>query len=405
MQTPRSVLWRGGALLAAGLALAACGAKHSPAVAGDSLVVFPPPPDTARVQFLTRITSVADLREPRSRSFLSWLVGEAEVDSVALIIRPYGVTISGGKIYVCDIGLPGLEVLDLESRTLEHIPAGGPQRLGRPINCFADGSGDLYVTDLGLGGVVVLRSAGESRWPVGGDSLGQPGDVFVTRDRIWITDNEARRVRVYDKTSREHLYSFPDGVEPMEPGGLGRPANLYVWRDEVYVSDQLGGKVEVYSTAGRHLRTIGARGTGFGQFSLPKGVAVDEEGLVYVVDARFENVQIFDREGQLLTFFGGPYRGPGYMSLPAKVIVDYAHLDYFRQYVHPQFELQHLIFVTNQSGPDRISVYGFVRPRKSPPVPESAPPAVPPYAGQRSAGALPPRTALAMRHGETPGRR
>ncbi|UCF41357.1 MAG: hypothetical protein JSW43_03225, partial [Gemmatimonadota bacterium] len=211
-----------------------------------------------------------------------------------------------------------------------------------------------------------LDSAGIYRGSVGADSVSQPGDVFVTENRIWISDYAIRGVRVFDRSSWEYLYSFPDSVQPRDPGGLARPANLFVWRDEVYVSDQLGAKVEVYSTDGDHLRTIGSRGVGFGQFSLPKGLAVDEAGRIYVVDARFENVQIFDNDGRLLTFFGGPYRGPGYMSLPAKVTVDYAHLDYFRPYVHPQFELEHLIFVTNQSGPDRISVYGFVRARERP---------------------------------------
>jgi hypothetical protein len=359
--------WRLSAILLAVGLVNGCGGKHTSSVAVDSLVVFPPPPDTARIQFLTRITSASDLREPQSRSFLSWLVGESEVDSVNLIVRPYGLAIGSSKIYVCDLGLPGLEVLHLEHQTLEHIYAGGPERLGRPVNCHLDDAGNLYVADLGRGEVLVLDSAGQYQGSVGADSVGEPGDVFVSQDRIWISDNAARRVRVFDRVSREHLYSFPDGLQPRDPGGLGRPANLYVWRDEVYVSDQLGAKVEVYSTDGTHLRTIGGRGGGFGQFALPKGIAVDEEGRVYVVDARFENVQIFDREGQLLTFFGGPYRGPGYMSLPAKVIVDYAHLEYFRRYVHPQFELQHLIFVTNQSGPDRISIYGFVGPRRPPP--------------------------------------
>jgi hypothetical protein len=71
---------------------------------------------------------------------------------------------------------------------------------------------------------------------------------------------------------------------------------------------------------------------------------------------------MFDREGDLLMFMGGPYAGPGYMWLPAKVVVDYDNMDYFRQYVHEGFDLRYLIFVTNQFGPDKISVYGFVGP-------------------------------------------
>jgi hypothetical protein len=79
-----------------------------------------------------------------------------------------------------------------------------------------------------------------------------------------------------------------------------------------------------------------------------------------VVDAGFENVQIFDKEGQLLMFFGGPYNGPGDMWLPAKVIIDYNNLEYFQKYVHNNFNLKYLIFVTNQYGPDKVNVYGFV---------------------------------------------
>jgi len=81
------------------------------------------------------------------------------------------------------------------------------------------------------------------------------------------------------------------------------------------------------------------------------------------VDAAFENVQIFDKEGKLLMFFGGTYQGPGYMWLPAKVIIDYDNLKYFQKYVYKDFKLKYLIFVTNQYGPDKVSVYGFIEPR------------------------------------------
>ena len=60
-------------------------------------------------------------------------------------------------------------------------------------------------------------------------------------------------------------------------------------------------------------------------------------------------------------FFGGGGNGPGDMMLPAKVAIDYDHLEYFREYVHPDFDLEHLIFVTNQTGPSKLSVYGFIR--------------------------------------------
>ncbi|MEZ4999553.1 MAG: hypothetical protein R2744_00210 [Bacteroidales bacterium] len=93
----------------------------------------------------------------------------------------------------------------------------------------------------------------------------------------------------------------------------------------------------------------------------PKGIAVDRNRNIYVVDAAFENVQIFNSSGQLLMFFGGPYRSPGDMWLPADVTTDYENLGYFEKFVDPDFELQFIIYVTNQYGPGKIGVYGFVK--------------------------------------------
>ncbi len=58
--------------------------------------------------------------------------------------------------------------------------------------------------------------------------------------------------------------------------------------------------------------------------------------------------------------FGGSYNGPGRMNLPAGIAVDYNLVDYFRPLVFEGFDLHYLIFVTNQFGPDKINVYGFI---------------------------------------------
>ncbi len=63
-------------------------------------------------------------------------------------------------------------------------------------------------------------------------------------------------------------------------------------------------------------------------------------------------------------FFGGHYSKPGDMWLPAGVAIDYDNLQFFSEYVDKRFDLQYLIFVTNQYGPEKISVYGFVKPAK-----------------------------------------
>jgi hypothetical protein len=51
------------------------------------------------------------------------------------------------------------------------------------------------------------------------------------------------------------------------------------------------------------------------------------------------------------------------MYLPAKVIIDYSHLSYYEKFVDPAFRLKYLIFVTNQYGPDKVTVYGRIEPK------------------------------------------
>ncbi|RIK42280.1 MAG: hypothetical protein DCC58_11200 [Chloroflexi bacterium] len=52
-------------------------------------------------------------------------------------------------------------------------------------------------------------------------------------------------------------------------------------------------------------------GTGDGQFSRPRGIAIAPDGRIYVVDARNVRVQIFDAAGQYLAQFGGEGFGAG----------------------------------------------------------------------------------------------
>jgi DNA-binding beta-propeller fold protein YncE len=123
-------------------------------------------------------------------------------------------------------------------------------------------------------------------------------------------------------------------------------------------------KVKVFSADGRFIRSAGGYGSYAGQLMRPKGIAVDSVSNLYVVDAAFENVQIFNSLGNVLMFFGGPYKTHGDMWLPADVTISYTGLEYFNRFVDPRFSLEYLIFVTNQYGPDKLNVYGFLQPVK-----------------------------------------
>jgi DNA-binding beta-propeller fold protein YncE len=318
--------------------------------------MYPPPPDTARVQFLTFISSERDLG--RGRSTFSKVVGEK--DQVKAISKPYGLAVRGDKLYVCDEAIFGVDIVDLAKREISFFQPPNPHPIQRAINCAVDEDGNLYVTDTGAKTLHVYDSTGTFVADFGAEDGGSPVDVVVVKDRIYVSNlSGERRIRVYDRATRQPLLGFPDAT-PADSIGLAAPANLFVANDTVYVSDLMKQRVLVYTSDGQFVRTIGRPGLGPATFSRPKGIAVSKDGVVYVVDGAFDNVQLFNTEGRALMFFGGPGDKPGAMVLPAKVVLDYDHLDRFRQYVAPGYDLKYLIFVTNQFGFWKIGVYGFV---------------------------------------------
>ncbi len=59
-----------------------------------------------------------------------------------------------------------------------------------------------------------------------------------------------------------------------------------------------------------------------GTFSLPEGVAVDDDGNVYVTDTFNNRVEIFDADGKFISMFGKNGDGPGDLERPKGIAVD-----------------------------------------------------------------------------------
>jgi DNA-binding beta-propeller fold protein YncE len=189
----------------------------------------------------------------------------------------------------------------------------------------------------------------------------KPAGIALHQNSIYLTDSKNSTVRVYDKTTRQLTRTFPQN-ETDEKKRLFMPTNVAVdSKGQVVVSDTGGFAVKIYDSEGRHVRTLGELGISPGQFAMPKGVGVDGEGRVYVLDAAAPVIQMFDSEGRLLMFFGQPQSsGPGGLWLPAGLAVDRDNVGLFQKYVAPGFKLEYIILVTNQVGPRKVSVYGFI---------------------------------------------
>ena len=66
--------------------------------------------------------------------------------------------------------------------------------------------------------------------------------------------------------------------------------NIY---NVVYTAELLNHRVSVFTCEGKFLTSFGSYGSGPGQFSGPRGIAVDKNGVVYVSDTGNNRLQLF----------------------------------------------------------------------------------------------------------------
>ncbi|HSO86724.1 MAG TPA: hypothetical protein VLQ91_09255 [Draconibacterium sp.] len=325
---------------------------------GKTLVIYPAPPDTARIQYLTSYSSSTDVTGGQNK-VMKTIFGE---EGPKIISKPMGIEINKNKIYICDIDIGGLEIIDLEKNKFDFFVPEGKGALKLPLNCFVDEKGFLYIADGNRRQIVIFNEQGNYVNAFGQEGDYKPTDVFVYDNKIWVV-NIKNQVDVYDvDQGNKFLFSFPK-KEDDKIGNLYQPTNIYIQDNKIYVTDFGDFKIKIYTLDGEFLNSVGSYGKNVGQFVRPKGIAVDNESNLYVVDAGFENTQIFDKGSRLLMFFGGTYNGPGGMYLPSGITIDYNHLKYYEKFVDPDFHLKYLIFITNQYGPDKVNVYGAIEPK------------------------------------------
>ena len=328
-------------------------------------VFFPPPPEVPRLQFLASYTREEDVTGGSS-SFRNFVMGD-EKQQEAGIIKPYGVSMSEGSILVCDTAWRRVWELDLIDHEMRAMSAGeGGSELRKPVNVAVDVDAKRYVVDVGLKRVIVFDSHGKFVKAIGDPEKWSPTAVAIHNTELYVTDVTAGQVVVFDKETTVEVRRI--GTRGSADGQLFLPTNIAVAPSgHILVSDTGNFRVVEFDATGKFLRNLGSLGRAPGQFARPKGIAVDREGRMYVVDTAFENVQIFDAEGRLLMFFGFPGAGPGAINLPADVAIDYDNTSYFDSKVAPGKKLEYLVLVTSQYGPNKVNVYGFLKPEDGKP--------------------------------------
>ncbi len=325
----------------------------------EETAFFPALPQSPKLQFLTAITTEEDIGGAASSGGLKeWLVGGRQAKK--MIARPQDFGAVKGRIYILDRTFRKILFIDLAKKTLNQIEDQKEGAIGDPMGLWVSEDDVKYIADTGRKQILVfdkdnqfVRAYGET------DQFDRPADVAVYQDKLYVIEFKKSVVQVVDKTSGKTIQTI--GKPGGEDGEFNRPTHVTVDREgNIYVNDSFNFRIQKFDPSGKYLKQYGYQGDTLGGFARPKGIDVDRDGFVYVVDGAFENAQIFDQKStDLVMFFGGYGPHTGSMYLPSGLHLDYDNVDYFKQYVDPNFKVDYLVYVGNLLGDHKVNVYGF----------------------------------------------
>jgi DNA-binding beta-propeller fold protein YncE len=304
------------------------------------------------------------------RSAMEDLIYGKEATPTMNIHKPYGARLHDGKLYVCDIGGHCLSVLDLKERVVKVLGVSGGQQLQTPADLAIAPDGIKYLADRNLGQIILFDPSDRQ---ISSFALRdfKPVALALWGDELYVCDAASQRVVVLDRRTGQSLRTIGEPVDAargIKDGQFAMPIGIaFDPRGDLWVTDMMLCRAQKFSRDGKFVASLGTRSDAVGAMNRPKQIAIDKEGILYIVDSSFQNVQLFNETGRCLTFFGtgGPH--PGAMFLPVGVSVAEGGFEHFQEYIHPAFEPQRLIVVTNQMGINKVSVYalGRLRPGKT----------------------------------------
>ncbi len=315
-----------------------------------SKLVWPSPPDVARIQWLTQVSSQNDLTPPvpkkkRKVSWMDRLAGisipeEAEKKPLTLA-KPFGVAAdSKGRIYAADTGHAQVFVFDVGKKLVQILPG----KFVMPMAVAVDDGDRVFVVDSKLHQVTSISVSWQVEGVFGAEQLERPVAAAIDDENrfLYVVDAKASRVAVFDADRFTFLRYLGKPSDPLDPaeGTFSTPLGAAVDGDgNVFVTDTLNDRVQMFDADGGFVQMFGKQGVAPGTFMRAKGIAVDSDGHIYVTDAEFSNVQVFDTEGRTLAVFGTRGTEPGQFSLITGIFIDKQNRILVADQWHPRVQV------------------------------------------------------------------
>ncbi len=309
-----------------------------------SKLVWPNPPNIARVRWLNYFTGMKIDRTPvaaskKKQGWMDRVAGAKQEDNLDKLktfpwqlLGPYGIAIdSKGLVYVADQKVGAIFIFDTEAHDAKLIKNGSDAHFGWINGLAIDDADTLFVSDGKMHRILIFNPKHEVVGQIVEGLVDPVGLAIDNENRfLYVVDEQQDQVLVFDADNLKLLRRLGAAVTPAKKhsltseGDFAAPTNVAVDSDgNVYVTDTLNSRVEIFDAEGHFISTFGKAGDGPGYFFRPKGIAVDSDGHIWVADQYQDRVQVYNREGQLLTYIGDTHaNGPGQFKALVGIAID-----------------------------------------------------------------------------------
>jgi len=182
-------------------------------------------------------------------------------------------------------------------------------RFDTPVGITVDKTGKVYVADTGNRRVQIFTADGKVKQQITlpFEKVQKPPDpVGVAVDesvkQLYVSDNDNHRVLAYSLTDFKLLMvwgSEGSGMQQFHYPFLMDSNN----EGAVSIVDVFNTRVQQWQ-GNRGLKSIGEWGVDLGQLYRPKGVCVDQNGLVFISDSVLGVIQLFNSDGNFNAVLG-----------------------------------------------------------------------------------------------------
>ena len=283
-------------------------------------VLWPPLPDTPRLEWLGNYYSEADMPRSTGGRLLQNAMGNSGLQTFG---RPFGIAAdSMGRIFIGDPDKREVKVYDFPNRAVRRFAEG--RRFQNPIGLAVDSADRVYIAEAGSRQVLVFSAEGRPLFSFGGpEVLEKPTYLAINErvGRIYVSDGTGHRIVVFDRQG-EHLFSF--GELGNADGAFYSPQGLAIdHEDRLFVADQFNARIQVFDAEGQFLYKFGERGNRAWNFEFPKDLAFDSDGNLHIVDVRKSALITYRPDGRLLLLTGGAATGSAFgFSMPVSIVID-----------------------------------------------------------------------------------